>query len=382
MADNASAVLAGEPTGPESAWRACPELSLVVPTFNEKQNLAELIDRVERALTGIDWEMIVVDDDSPDQTAQLAREMGRKDARIRCLRRVGRRGLSGACIEGMMASSAPYIAVMDADLQHDEQILPLMLAQARNGADLVVGSRHVEGGSSATGFSARRDQMSQVATKIAGRLLHTEVSDLMSGFFLLKREIAEQAAPSLTPSGFKILVDLIAVAPSPLKIVEVGYVFRARRAGDSKFDSKIALEFLGLLIHRASGGRIPVRFVFFALTGASGVIIYLLTLKLALLAGAGFSMGQGLAILVSMTSNFFVNNAFTYADAKLRNFGPLLRGLLFFYVVCAFGSIVNLGIGDWLYDRHQLWWIAGLAGLIMGSVWNFTLSSIFVWRHD
>ncbi|MBV1707721.1 MAG: glycosyltransferase [Hyphomicrobiales bacterium] len=362
--------------------RTCPELSLVVPTFNERQNLAELIARVDRALAGIDWEMIVVDDDSPDQTAKIARDIGRSDARIRCLRRVGRRGLSGACIEGMMASSAPFIAVMDADLQHDEQILPLMLAQARAGADLVIGSRHVEGGSSGSGFSARRDQMSQLATRFAGRLLHTEVTDLMSGFFLLKREIAEQAAPSLTPSGFKILVDLIAAAPAPLKIVEVGYVFRARMAGQSKFDLKIALEFVGLLAHRASGGRIPVRFVFFALTGASGVIIYLLTLKLAMLAGAGFSVSQALAILVSMTSNFFVNNAFTYADAKLRNIGPLLRGLLFFYVVCAFGSIVNLGIGDWLYDRHQLWWIAGLAGLIMGSVWNYTLSSIFVWRHD
>ena len=360
---------------------SCPELSIIVPTFNERANLKELIRRVEAALAGIHWEMIIVDDDSPDQTAALAKDIGQTDARIRCLRRVNRRGLAGACIEGMMASSAPFVAVMDGDLQHDEAILPIMLAKAREGMDLVIGSRHVEGGSSGGGFSARRDQMSQVATKFAARVLHAQVTDLMSGFFLLKRVVAEKAAPALTPSGFKILVDLIAVSPK-LAIAEVGYVFRERVAGQSKFDLKIGFEFLGLLAHRASNGIIPVRFLFFALSGASGVLIYLATLKIALLAGAGFSLGNGAAIFMAMTSNFFVNNAFTYADAKLRNLGPLLRGLLFFYVVCAFGSLVNFGIGGWFYTQHQPWWIAGLAGLIMGSVWNYTLSAIFVWRHD
>ena len=258
------------------------ELTLVIPTFNESGNLRELLRRVDAALTGVDWEMIVVDDNSPDGTSVLAKEMSREDSRVRCLRRVNRRGLAGACIEGMLASSAPIVAVMDADLQHDERILPQMLAKLRSGCDLVVGSRHVEGGSADEGFSASRAAISRFATRLAKRALHADFSDLMSGFFMLRREIVEDCAPHLTPSGFKILADIVASAPKPLKVEEVGYMFRERLAGESKFDLKVGLDFLGLMLNKASGGRIPVRFIFFALVGASGVAIHMATVNAAL----------------------------------------------------------------------------------------------------
>jgi dolichol-phosphate mannosyltransferase len=359
------------------------ELSLVIPTFNESANLRELVKRVDAALAGVAWEMIVVDDNSPDGTSKLAKAIANEDARVRCLRRVNRRGLAGACIEGMLASSAPVVAVMDADLQHDERILPQMLAKLKAGADLVVGSRHVEGGSADEGFSARRAAISRFATSLAKRALRADFSDLMSGFFMLRRQIVEECAENLTPAGFKILADIVASAPTPLKIEEVGYMFRERLAGESKFDLKVGLDFLGLMINKASGGRIPVRFIFFALVGATGVGIHLATVFLMLaLPGVSFTLAQSVAVVVAMTSNFYINNAITYRDAKLKGFWPQLRGLFYFYIVCAFGAVANVGVATWLFNLYPVVSLSALAGVIMGSVWNFTLSSLFVWRKD
>ncbi len=359
------------------------ELTLVIPTFNESGNLRELLKRVDVALTGVAWEMIVVDDNSPDGTAALAKEIARDDPRVRCLRRVNRRGLAGACIEGMLASSAPIVAVMDADLQHDERILPKMLEKLRSGSDLVVGSRHVEGGSSHAGFSARRAAISQFATKLAKRALRADFSDLMSGFFMLRREIVEDCAPRLTSSGFKILADIVASAPSPLQIEEVGYMFRERLAGELKFDIKVGLDFLGLMVNKASGGRIPVPFIFFGLVGATGVAVQLATVNLALMfPGVSYELAQSIAVIVAMTSNFFINNAITYRDAKLKGLWPIVRGLVYFYVVCAIGAVANVGVATWLYRVYPAITLSTLAGVIMGSVWNFSLSSLFVWRKD
>ena len=359
------------------------ELTLVIPTFNESANLRELIRRVDATLQGVAWEMIVVDDNSPDGTSRLAKQIAHEDDRVRCLRRVNRRGLAGACIEGMLASSAPIVAVMDADLQHDERILPQMLEKIRAGADLAVGSRLVEGGSAQEGFSARRAAISQFATRMAKKALHADFNDLMSGFFMIRRDIVEACAPELTPSGFKILVDLVASAPRKLKVEEVGYMFRERQAGESKFDIKVGLDFLGLIANKASGGRIPVRFIFFALVGASGVFVHMATVYAALtVPGVTFKLAQSLAVVVAMTTNFFINNEITYRDAKIRGAPNLARGLVYFYGVCAIGAVANVGVATWLYNLYPVVTLGALAGVIMGSVWNFTLSSLFVWRRD
>jgi dolichol-phosphate mannosyltransferase len=359
------------------------ELTLVIPTFNESGNLRELFRRVDAALAGVDWEMIVVDDDSPDGTAELAKEIAREDRRMRCLRRVNRRGLAGACIEGMLASSSPVVAVMDADLQHDERILPAMLQKLRQGADLVVGSRHVAGGSAEAGFSPRRAAISRLAIRIAKDALRADFSDLMSGFFMLKRQIVEDCASDLAPTGFKILADIVASARQDLKIEEVGYTFRERLAGESKFDLKVGLDFLGLMLNKASGGRIPVRFIFFALVGLSGVAVHLSTVYLALaLLPVSFTVAQSIAVAAAMTSNFFINNMITYRDSKLTGFWPVLRGLVYFYAVCGFGAVANVGVAAWLYRLYPQVSLSALAGVLMGSVWNYALSSLFVWRRD
>ena len=311
-----------------------PILTIVVPTFNERRNLEELVRRVAEALPGVDWEMVFVDDDSPDGTAEIAKAIARRDPRIRCLRRVNRRGLSGACIDGILSSSAPYVGVMDADLQHDETILPRMLERLTSGeADLIIGSRHQDGGSADEGFSARRAAMSRAAIRMARWALKTDITDITSGFFMLRREIVDRVAPALLPSGFKILADIVGSVEEPLRVAEIGYTFRSRKAGESKLDAKVSLDFLGLIVNKVTRGLIPVRFILFAIVGALGVFVHLTVLRLALaIPGMEFVTAQSIATVVAMTSNFFINNQFTYRDAKLRGFA-MLRGLFFFGAV-------------------------------------------------
>lgn len=358
-----------------------PRVSIVAPTFNEAKNVAELVRRLDATLVGMAWEVIFVDDNSPDGTAALVKRLAASDPRVRCLRRVNRRGLSGACIEGVLSSSAPVCVVMDADLQHDETILPEMIRRLEaDEADIVVGSRLVEGGSSAGGFTAPRLFASNFAIKIAGLLVGRNVSDLTSGFFAVKREKFEEIAPKLTTSGFKILLDLLASASPPLRASEVGYRFRSRAEGASKFDLRAMSDFVGLIVHKATGGAVPPRFVMFVAVGGAGVFVHLAALRAAMdLAGAGFTLAQSIATAVAMTFNFFVNNTLTYSDAKLRGARAMI-GLAQFYAVCGIGAVANVGVASWLFRLDQAWWVAALAGVVMGSVWNYTMSSLFVWR--
>jgi dolichol-phosphate mannosyltransferase len=365
---------------PTALLAAAPELTVVVPTLNERQNLPLVAAKIADALAGVAWEVIFVDDDSADGTAAVARELGAKDARIRCIRRVGRRGLAGACIEGMLASQARYVAVMDADLQHDEAALAAMLELLRKGDhDLVVGSRYAAEGSAA-GFSRTRHLSSRFAGFMAKVLLGTPVTDPMSGFFMLRREIADQLAPKLATEGFKILADVLSSARGRLRVAEVPYGFRARQHGESKLDSQVVLDFLGLLAAKATGNAVPVRFVSFLLVGAIGVGVNLLALKVAL-GWVGFGAAQAVATLVAMTSNFLLNNAITYRDQRLAGFAAL-RGLAGFYAICAIGALSNIGVATWLYSAKPVWWLAGLVGSVIGAIWNYSLSSTLVWRRS
>ena len=360
------------------------DLSIVVPTFNERVNLPTLIERVSAALGDINWEMIVVDDDSPDGTSTTVKEIARKDPRIRCIRRVNRRGLAGACIEGILSSAAPYVAVMDADLQHDESILPRMFERMTSGAvDLVVGSRYVAGGSADAGFSDFRAKISRAATTLAKKALNADLNDLMSGFFMVKRDLVESIAPRLADSGFKILADIVASAPHPLRIEEIGFKFRERHDGESKLDAKVGLDFIGLILNKATHGAVPIRFIFFALVGGSGVLIHLAALRVAMVFfDESFMASQSIATIIAMTSNFFINNGVTYRDARLKGLAAITRGLFLFYVVCAIGAVANVGIATWFYESYESWFLASLIGVTMGSVWNFALSSLFVWRKS
>ncbi len=366
-----------EAISPEAA--PARQLCVVVPTFKERDNVPKLFAKLDAALTGIAWEVIFVDDNSPDGTWEVARQLAQTDSRVRCIRRIGRRGLSGACIEGILASSAPYVAVMDADLQHDETRLPKMLEILQAGqAELVVGSRYVSGGDTGS-FGSTRLGGSVFATNIARKLLHIEVADPMSGFFMLRRDRFEQLAPSLSVQGFKILLDIIATAGGKLRIVEVPFSFGARLHGESKLDSMVVLDFLGLVLAKMTGDLVSLRFLLFALVGGIGLGVHLLTLYAALALQVPFAEAQGIAAFVAMTGNFLLNNRLTYRDQRLKGFA-LLRGLFLFYLVCSVGLLANVGVAATVFDQEPIWWLAGVAGALMGVVWNYGVSSLFVWR--
>src|ERR1035437_868274 len=359
-----------------------PELTVVVPCYNERANVEPLIRKLDAALAGIAWEAVYVDDNSPDGTTAEVRRIAQTDPRVRCIRRIGRRGLASAVIEGALSSSAPFIAVMDGDLQHDETRLPDMLASLRGGVcDLAVGSRHVEGGDSA-GLSSRfRHSLSGLGIRLAQAFLPVSLSDPMSGFFMLPRPLFEQLAPRLTGQGFKILLDLVMSAPAPLRVAEIPCRFHPRLAGESKLDVLVLAQFAGLLLDKVFGGLLPLRFLSFGLVGALGVAVHLAVLTLAReVGGIEFSIAQAAATVVAMVFNFQLNNQITYRDQRLR--GPLLwRGLLGFMLVCGVGAIANIGIANTLYENHAAaWTLAGAIGAAIGVVWNYAVSSTLVWR--
>ena len=369
---------------PDAAWKA-PVLSVIVPTFNERDNIAPLVEKLEAALAGITFEVIVVDDNSPDGTAELAKVIAAEKPHVRCIHRVGRRGLSSACIEGMASSSAEFVAVMDADHQHDETILPQMLEQVRQGADIAVGSRYTGQGSSQSGFSRHRQMGSTIATRLSGILTGKALSDPMSGFFLLRRTLFNQIVPGLSREGFKILLDIIVSANrqsgGKLAIAEVAYDFRPRHAGESKMSALVVAQFLGLIVSQLSRGVLPTSFLLFALVGASGVVVHMAVLSFAYeILDFNFANSQIVATLVAMTTNYLLNNELTYADKKLRG-RRFWTGLLSFYLVCSFGAIANISVASVLFEaRLANFFIAGIAGVVMSVVFNYAVTRVFTWR--
>jgi dolichol-phosphate mannosyltransferase len=358
-----------------------PTLTVVVPCYNERPNVAPLLAKLDAALFGIAWEVVFVDDNSPDGTTAEVRRIAQTDPRVRCIRRIGRRGLASAVIEGALASSARFVAVIDGDLQHDETKLPDMLAALQTGRyDLAVGSRHVDGGD-ASGLAGRwRHALSDGGIRLAQLFLPVRLTDPMSGFFMLPRPLFEQLATSLTGQGFKILLDLALSSPAPLRVIEIPCRFHERVAGESKLDALVLAQFVGLLLDKVFGGLLPLRFISFALVGAFGVVVHLAVLAVALkLTGLSFETAQAVATVVAMVFNFQLNNEITYRDQRLR--GPRLwRGLLLFMLVCGFGAIANVGIAKSLYESHTAWSIAGAIGAVIGVVWNYAVSATLVWR--
>jgi dolichol-phosphate mannosyltransferase len=358
---------------------AGPELCVVAPTFNESGNVAVLVERLSQVLDGIDWEIVFVDDDSPDGTAGRVRALAAADRRVRCLRRIGRRGLSSASIEGLLSTSAPFVAVMDADLQHDEALLPAMLARLKEGGtDLVVASRYV-GSGAATGLSSgSRRLLSRAGARLARALLKTEITDPVSGFFMLRRETIDRIAPRLSGIGTKILIDILASSPRPLAVAELPYQFRPRHAGESKLDTLTALEY-GLLLAEKIGGRyFSHKLLLFGLVGASGVVVNLSVLRGLLTLEASPTLAVTTATLIAMVWNFFLNNILTYRDRRLTGWRAV-RGLLSFMAVCGLGAFVNVAIFRELYATTQMWLPAGIAGALIGALLNYGLSSIFTW---
>ena len=360
-----------------SAWPGiAAELCIVIPTLNERENIPLIVERLNRVFECVAWEVIFVDDDSPDGTADAVRALARQQSNIRCLQRIDRRGLASACIEGMLASSAPYLAVMDGDLQHDEALLPRMFEKIKaERLDVVIASRHVVDGSIGN-LEASRVAISNFATRLSRLVVKADLTDPMSGFFIIERSAFDGAMRRLSGQGFKILLDLFASTPRPFAFAELPLHFRERVHGESKLDAVVAWEYLMLLLQKLLGPAVPVRFLLFSLIGGLGVGVHLTTLW-TMLHIASFAMAQATATVVAMTFNFLLNNLFTYRDRRLKGW-RILSGLGSFYAVCGLGAVANVGIAASIAGAHS-WWLAGLAGAAVSAVWNYAMSSIFTW---
>ena len=358
------------------------ELSVVIPTYKERQNIAPLLAALQTSLQGINWEVIFVDDHSPDHTADEVRKLALSNPRVRILERIGRRGLSSACIEGMMASPAPCLAVMDADLQHDETALPEMfrLLQQKH-LDVVVASRRVKGGSMGE-FALERVRLSDLGSRVSRLVCNCDVTDPMSGFFVVDSNFFRAAVPRLTGTGFKLLVDILASSRKAPRFTEVPYRFRKRLAGESKLDVNVELEYLFLILDKMVGRYLPTRFVLFVAVGFLGLLIHLSILGLFhFFDTPAFSQGQVVATLGAMLFNFFLNNVITFRDRRLKGWA-LAQGLVTFFAACTLGVLINLSFADRLLAAGLPWYLAGLSGVTISSFWNYGVNTIVTWRRN
>lgn len=359
-----------------------PKLSIIVPTYNERDNVAELVQRLRKCLDGHSWEAIIVDDDSSDGTAQIIRDIAKNDSRVRCIQRIGRRGLSSACIEGMLASSADFVAVIDADMQHDEKLLPQMIsALEADQIDVVIGSRYVEGGG-IRDWDQIRSLLSRLATRLSCFVTKANLTDPLSGFFMIRREVMLASAHNLSGVGFKILLDIFASSSTILKFKELPYQFGEREFGESKLDALVAWNFLIFLTSKYLGDFIPARFLSFGIIGGLGVLVHLSVLTFFFHAlKIAFVNSQIIATFLAMIFNYTLNNILTYSDFRIRGRNWFI-GLLSFMLICSVGALANVGIAAYLFQMETGWILSALAGIFVGSVWNYAVSMHYTWHGD
>jgi dolichol-phosphate mannosyltransferase len=356
-----------------------PELSIIIPPYNESQNIQILVDVLTSTLEGINWEVVFVDDNSPDMTSSIVKDIAISNHRVRGIQRLNRRGLSSAVIEGILSTSSPFICVMDADLQHDEKIIPEMLKKLKEDASLVIGSRYIENASTGT-LPEHRVKISRAATILGNKILDHELSDPMSGFFMLRRELFEAVKLNLSGKGFKILLDIVASTDRTVKIMELPYHMKKREHGDSKLSFIVVWEFFTLLANKLVGKYIPLQFIMFITVGLSGVLVHLSVLYLShKILSLDFILAQSISIIVAMTTNYMLNNHLTFNDRK-HSGKKLATGLISFYITCSLGALINLAVSTTSFEHGMSWWIAGILGAAVGAVWNFAISSTFTWK--
>ena len=357
------------------------ELSIVIPTYNERDNVVLLVERLCEALAGMTWEAIFVDDDSADGTTKAVQDLAVIYPNVRCLHRINRRGLSSACIEGALSCEAPYICVMDADLQHDEAIIPTMLNRLQQDTtlDIVIGSRYIDQGGTGA-LPAYRVWVSRLATWASGLILSQPVRDPMSGFFIVRRSFFASVVERLSGRGFKILLDLLTVEPT--HFIEVPYKMRSRFQGESKLNLTVVREFFVLILGRWVSRSWCGRAFAFGCIGCLGVVVHFMVLWLIFkMLGIAFLWAQFVAVLVGMTHNFILNNLLTYHDKQLAG-ADFFRGLVGFYLVCGLGAAFNLWVSVLVYQAYGVWWLAALAGILSGAIANFLMSAVLIWRKS
>jgi len=363
------------------------QLTVVIPTYNERGNVAEIVSRLDRSLQAIRWEVIFVDDCSRDGTGDVVREIATRDPRVRLILRHNRRGLSSAVVEGALAASAELVAVMDGDLQHDESVLPqLYTTVARGDGEIASASRFLAPGGADGLSSETRHRISNTGIKLANTLFGLQLTDPLTGFFVVRRDVVINALPKLSEVGFKILLDLIATAKPRPKIVEVPFQFRERKHGESKLDNRVMYDFFLFFIEKKIAPILPLpaRFISFGLINSFGILINLAVLTLTMNAlGATFQNATLAATVIAMIFNYWANNALTYRDRRLKGF-RFYFGFVVFAGLSSVGVIANVGVASMLHAQYQslFYLVPAVLGALLTVVWNYVVTLAFVWGQD
>jgi dolichol-phosphate mannosyltransferase len=358
------------------------ELAIIIPTYNESSNLPVLVKRIGDLNLDTEYEIIVVDDNSPDKTWKTAVDLQKQYNNMKSIRRLGRSGLSSAVIEGILATNTKFFAVIDADLQHDETKIPDMLNAARNGANIVIGSRYIEGGGVGD-WSQHRKKISRWATNLALKIFKHNISDPMSGFFLMERKYLDSVVESLDAKGFKILLDILSnYKPGEIIIKEIPYQFKDRMHGESKLTPIVALQFLEFIYSKILGRYIPLRFFKFISVGSLGAFVHFTMLYLCF---KKFNISYELSLMIAIESaiifNFFLNNIWTFRDSLLLGKKALLFGLLKFNLASLFGGMVSFVMSVFLMNTLNIHWAtASITGAVAGALWNYQLNLLFTWK--
>lgn len=360
-------------------------ISLILPTYNEAANLPILLPKILEVLHGRSFEIIIVDDNSPDGTAEITRKFGEEHREVRAIRRIGRRGLSSAVIEGFLAATGDTLMVMDADGQHDIGLLTKLADAIAHGNNIAIGSRYVSGGSVGE-WDERRFALSRMATRLAQKLCKVRVHDPMSGFFAIQRSTFEAALPTLNPKGFKILLDLLVHAPKGTQAIEIPFQFGKREHGESKLSRRVQLEFIEYLYDVTLGHIIPLTLVKYAIVGLLGVIVHISTFvaaELVLPATSldllGFSLPLLLGIEAAILFNFLLNNAWTFKSARLKGFAAF-GGFCSYNIACLLGALANYPVTQHLFQQGFPQLVAVAVGAFVGMIWNYTMSRMLTWR--
>ena len=355
------------------------DLSIVVPVFNEAGNVLPLVAALHESLQGLDWEVIFVDDDSPDGTAKTVRDLSLLDERVRLILRVSDRGLSQACIQGLLSSRSDILCAMDGDGQHDPDVIRELIAPLQSGgADIVSAARQLDGANLA-GMSQFRIKTSQVGNWLCRVMLGRDLSDPLTGFFALHRSTLLKVVRKIDAPGFKILLAILA-ADSTLRHREVPFNFRKRLHGQSKLDSVVVWQFCTYSLSQLTGGFVSARPISFVVVGLSGLFVHFAVLYPALWLGATFSEAQLFAALVAITSNFLLNNWLTFRDRRLKG-RQLLIGYFSYLAISAVGLVANVAVATLAFEELKgMTALSALAGIAVDTVWKFVVSSRLVWR--
>jgi dolichol-phosphate mannosyltransferase len=389
--DKGPVVLLPVPTGDLRVPAATSDrirLSLVVPTFNEGKNVGEMVRRLTELLDGPlgdTYELIVVDDDSPDRTWEIAESLTGEYPRLRVMRRQGERGLSTAVIRGWQAARGEVLAVIDADLQHPPEVTLDLWKEIEKGADLAVASRHVEGGG-VSDWALYRRVLSRGAQLLGLALLPGvlgRISDPMSGYFMIRRTAL--ADRKLSPLGYKILIEVVGRG-DVRRIGEVGYVFRERLAGESKVTWTLYVDYLRHLVRLRLSTLPTARFIRFCLVGFSGVfvdmgLLYLLSDPTTL--HMGLTRSKLIAAECAIVNNFLWNDAWTFRDMAAGQTGlpARLKRFVKFNIVCTMGLALNIVLLNLQFNLLGVnRYLANATAIAIVTVWNFWLNTRLSWR--